>query len=122
MATRVFSEELTLLHNPRCSKSRSAKALLQERGLSFRERRYLEEPLGREELRALAKRLDRPPKEWVRKGEESYKAAGLDSSSSDAAILQAMERFAILIERPILVKGDRAVVGRPPEEVLELLD
>ena len=115
-------DEPVLLHNPRCSKSRAAHALLTERGVRFRERRYLEEPLSRPELEVLAARLGLPPSAWVRKAEEAYAAAGLDAGASDDAILDAMAAHAILIERPILVAGERAVVGRPPERVLELLD
>jgi arsenate reductase len=121
MATPVFPDTFTLLHNPRCSKSRSAKALLEERGVSFRERRYLEAPLSSEELAELARRLGRPAQEWVRRGEPEYQEAGLSDASSDAAILAAMARLPILIERPILITATRAIVGRPPERVLELL-
>jgi arsenate reductase len=115
-------ERPTLLHNPLCSKSRAAKALLDERGLAYQERRYLEEPLSPDELAVLRQRLDRPAREWVRPGEEAYRQAGLSPASSEEAVLAAMARFPILIERPIFVRGDRAVVGRPPDQVLELLE
>jgi arsenate reductase (glutaredoxin) len=114
-------DRLVLLHNPRCSKSRAARALLEERGAHFEERRYLEQPLDRAELEDLRARLGRPPGEWVRRGEADFREAGLDASASDAALLDAMARRPILIERPILVRGRRAVVGRPPESLLELL-
>ena len=114
-------DALVLLHNPRCSKSRAAHALLCERGVSFVERRYLEEPLSRAELTALRERLARPAAEWVRSGEAAYAEAGLDTSSGDVAILDAMAAHPILIERPIFVRGARAVVGRPPESILTLL-
>jgi arsenate reductase len=110
-----------LLHNPRCSKSRAAHALLEERGEPFVERRYLDEPLTRDELDVLRARLGRPAKEWVRKGESAFGEAGLDGTSDEPALLDAMAEHPILIERPILVRGKRAVVGRPPENVLELL-
>jgi len=110
-----------LLHNPRCSKSRAAHALLAERGVAFRERRYLEDPLSRAELAALRERLGRPASEWLRRGEAAYVAAGLDAGSGEAAILDAIAEHPILLERPILVRGARAVVGRPPEAVLDLL-
>ncbi|HKA14388.1 MAG TPA: arsenate reductase (glutaredoxin) [Myxococcota bacterium] len=110
---------LVLLHNPRCSKSRAARALLTERGVDFTERLYLDDPLTRSELSSLRERLGRPAVEWVRKGEAVFADAGLDASSSEAAILDAMAEHPILIERPILVCGARAVVGRPPERVLE---
>jgi arsenate reductase len=110
-----------LLHNPRCSKSRAAKALLEERGVAFDERRYLEDPLSREELEELARRLGRPAGEWIRKGEGAYAEAGLTEASSDEERLRALAAHPILLERPILVRGARAVVGRPPERLLELL-
>lgn len=121
MATEHAPGDLTLLHNPRCSKSRAAKALLEERGVAFVERRYLDAPLSRTELATLHERLRRSPREWLRRGEASYAASGLDESASDDAILDAMAAHPELIERPILIAGDRAVVGRPPETLLELL-
>jgi arsenate reductase len=110
-----------LLHNPRCSKSRAALALLAERGTPVRERRYLDEPLSRAELGELRNRLGLAPADWIRSGEPAYREAGLSADSSDAQLLDAMAASPILIERPILVRGSRAVVGRPPERVLELL-
>lgn len=110
-----------LLHNPRCSKSRAARALLEERGVAFEERRYLEAPLSRAELDDLARRLARPAREWVRRGEPAFAEAGLDAGSGDEAILAAMADHPILLERPILVHGPRAAVGRPLENVLPLL-
>jgi arsenate reductase len=111
----------TLLHNPRCTKSRAAKALLDEQKVPYQERRYLEEPLSAAELTELRKRLDRPAREWVRTGESEFKAAGLTAQSDDAAILAAMARHPILIERPILILPERAAVGRPTERIAELL-
>ena len=116
-----MAEPLTLLHNPRCSKSRAARALLEERGVAFEERRYLEQPLTRAELAGLRRKLGRPAREWARRGEAAWAEAGLDATSSDDAILDAMARAPILIERPILVRGERAVLGRPPEALLGLL-
>jgi len=110
-----------LLHNPRCSKSRAALELLEARGVRFVERRYLEDPLTRSELDALRARLGRPAIEWVRRGESAFGKAGLDGASEESEVLDAMVEHPILIERPILVRGKRAVVGRPPENVLELL-
>jgi len=114
-------DSLLLLHNPRCSKSRAALALLEERGVDFAVRRYLDEPLDAEELASLRRRLDRPAAEWLRRGEDAYREAGLGPDSDEAAILAAMAAHPILVERPVLVRGGRAVVGRPPERVLELL-
>jgi arsenate reductase len=114
-------EEPTLLHNPKCSKSRAAKELLDSKRIVYRVRRYLEEPLSSAELRELARRLDRSPREWVRSGEPAYREAALTSDATDEELFAAMARYPILIERPILIMAERAIVGRPPERVLELL-
>jgi arsenate reductase len=117
-----MTEESILLHNPRCSKSRAVKAILEERGVAFRERRYLEDPLSRQELDDLALWLGLPAGEWVRSKERAFQETGLDASSDERTILDAMATHPILMERPILVRGRRAIVGRPPEKILELLD
>ena len=113
--------ELVLLHNPRCSKSRAAKALLEERGVAFTLRLYLDEPLARGELEHLRRCLGRPVREWVRSGEAAFAATGLSKQSDDDALLDAIAKHPVLLERPILVHGARAVLGRPPERVLDLL-
>ena len=111
-------ESATLLHNPRCSKSRAAKALLDEKGFSYRERRYLDDPLDANELRELAARLGRPAREWVRSSEPAFVEVGLSLEDGDEAILAAMERHPILIERPILIlprgsfRWNRAITAR----------
>jgi arsenate reductase len=115
-------DEVLLLHNARCSKSRATHALLEERGVAFTERRYLEDPLTREELEELARRLDLDPHAWARRGEAAWKEAGLDANASGAEVLEAMVRHPVLVERPIVVRGSRARVGRPPTNVLELFD
>jgi arsenate reductase (glutaredoxin) len=112
----------TLLHNPKCAKSRAAKLLIDEREIAYEERRYLERPLSAAELAELRKRLDRPAREWVRTGEDAFKAAGLSRDSSDKEILAAMARYPILIERPILILETKAAVGRPTENIQSLLD
>lgn len=114
-------ETLTIYHNPRCGKSRSALALLQERKVPLRVVEYLKEPPSRDELVVLRRKLGLAPGEWVRKNEAEYRAAHLDADSPEEKILDAMAAHPILIERPIVVRGKRAVVGRPPERVLELL-
>ena len=114
-------DTLVLLHNPGCSKSRAALALLESRGIDFVERRYLEEALTREELAELCVRLGRSPSEWLRRGESAYTEAGLGEDASDDAVLDAMAAHPILVERPIAIRAGRAVVGRPPENVLDLI-
>jgi arsenate reductase len=119
MANQLFPAKFTLLHNPRCSKSRAAKALLEERGITYQERLYLDDPLSAAELTELARRLGFPASEWVRRNESAYK--DLTADAKDNGILTAMAEHPILIERPILISATRAVVGRPPERILELL-
>ncbi len=114
--------ELVLYHNPRCSKSRAALALLRERGVAFDLVEYLETPPSRKDLDRLQRKLGLPASDWVRKKEEAFREAGLSVESSDAEILDAIAERPILLERPILVHGERAVVGRPTERLLELLD
>ena len=114
--------DLTLYHNPRCSKSRSALELLESRGLQPRIVRYLETPPSEATLRDLMRKLDLTPRQLLRSGEEEYKTLQLaDPSLSEALLIQAMLSHPKLIERPILVAGERAVIGRPPERVLEIL-
>jgi len=111
---------LTLWHNPRCSKSRAAKALLDERGVAYDIRLYLKEPPDAAEVMALAARVGKPLVEILRKGEAVYKERGL-KNAEDAALAAAVAAHPILIERPILDDGTRAVIGRPPEDILALL-
>ncbi len=114
--------ELVLYHNPRCSKSRSALELIEQRGLTPRVVRYLETPLSAFELKQLLHRLGISARQLLRSGEDEFKALGLaDPSLSDAQLIEAMVAHPRLIERPILVVGNAAVIGRPPEKVLELL-
>lgn len=114
--------DLTLYHNPRCSKSRGALELLESRGLQPTVVRYLETPPNADELRTLLGKLGISARELLRKGEDEYRELGLaDASISEAQLIEAMVNHPRLIERPILVAGDRAVVGRPPEKILELL-
>lgn len=114
--------DMTLYHNPRCSKSRGALELLEARGLRPQVVRYLETPPSAAELRALLARLGYGARQLLRSGEEEYQTLGLaDPALDDEALIAAMVAHPRLIERPILVVGDKAVVGRPPERVLELL-
>ena len=115
-------DAIVLLHNPRCSKSRATLALLEERGVDFETRLYLDEPLDESELRALGERLGRSVIDYTRTKQTEFAEAGLSKSSADDAILAAMAKTPILMERPIVVRGSRAAIGRPPEDVLGLLD
>lgn len=111
-----------IYHNPKCSKSRATLALLQERGLTPRIVEYLKSPPAAAELQAIVAMLGIRPEELVRKGEEIYKARYAGKTLSDEQWIAAMVRDPILIERPIVVLEDRAVIGRPPETVLALLE
>ena len=114
---------LTLYHNPRCSKSRRALALLRERGIQPEIVQYMQSAPAPARLRELLGLLDLRPRDLMRKGERSYAALGLDDPGlSDAELIQALHEHPELIERPIAVRGRRARLGRPPETVLELLD
>lgn len=113
---------IVLWHNPRCSKSREALALLRGRGVEPVLRPYLEDPPDRAELEAALEALAMSPRELLRRDEAAYAAAGLDDPGLDrAALVAAMVAQPILIQRPIALSGGRAVVGRPPARVLDLL-
>ena len=120
----VDRPDLTLWHNPRCSKSRAALDLLVSRGIEPRIVTYLETPPSADELRAAVAALGIAPRDLLRTGEGEYAQLGLDDLSlDDTAIIAAMHAHPRLIERPVLLRDDgRAVVGRPPERVLDLLD
>ena len=114
--------DLTLYHNPRCSKSRGALELLEARGLTPTVVRYLDTPLTAAQLNDLLRKLNISARQLLRTGEEDYKTLNLaDSSLSEDQLIKAMATHPKLIERPILVAGDKAVIGRPPEKILELV-
>lgn len=109
--------EIRIYHNPRCSKSRACLQILEEGGLTAHQVRYLEQTPAREELAWLWQRLGPA---MVRSGEALYKDLNLAQASPDQ-VLEALIEHPILIERPIVIAGDRVIVARPPEKVRELL-
>ena len=109
------------LHNPRCGKSRAALALVHDAGVELPVREYLREPLSIEELRQLVTLLGVRPIDIVRRSEPQFRALALSDTTLDEEVLRAMAEHPILIERPIVVRGGKAVIGRPPETVKELL-
>lgn len=114
--------DLTLYHNPRCSKSRGALELLEARGLTPTVVRYLETPPNAAQLRDLLSQLGISARGLLRSGEDEYKTLNLaDASLSDDDLIAAMVAHPKLIERPILVAGNKAMIGRPPEKILEIL-
>jgi arsenate reductase len=114
--------EITLYHNPRCSKSRQALALLRERGIEPTVVEYLKHPPDARRLGELLGMLGMTPRELMRTRESEYRALGLDDAGlGDDKLIRAIVEHPVLMERPVAVKGGRAVLGRPPEKVLELL-
>ncbi|MEQ8896303.1 MAG: arsenate reductase (glutaredoxin) [Roseovarius sp.] len=110
----------TIWHNPRCSKSRQALALLEERGAEITIRRYLDEPPSLAELHDAQSKLGLPAIDMIRTGEAAFKEMGLSKSDPDEVLLKAMSEAPKLIERPVIFSGDKAVIGRPPEKALEV--
>jgi arsenate reductase len=109
------------LHNPHCSKSRAALELVRDAGVELPIREYLRDPLTPDELRGIVELLGVRPIEIVRRGEAEFAALGLGDETPDEEVLRAMAEHPILIERPIVVRRGRAVVGRPAEAVREIL-
>lgn len=121
-AKQLQMTDLILYHNPRCSKSRAALELLEQRGLTPKVVRYLETPPSVAELTSILARLGIRPRQLLRSGEEEYKRLDLANASlSDEQIIAAMVAHPKLIERPILIVGNTAAIGRPPENILEIL-
>jgi len=113
---------ITFYHNPRCSKSREALALLEARGITPVIVRYLDTPPDATTLKKLLKALGISARELLRNKEDEYHELGLDNPAlTEAALIAAMISHPRLIERPIAVAGTHAVIGRPPEKILELL-
>ena len=119
--TRFAMSQIVFYHNPRCSKSRAALALLQERGSDIHLIEYLKTPPTVTELERLATQLGVPVREMIRSNESVYHELKLDNPAlGEADLLRAITEHPILLQRPIAVTGERAVIGRPPGKVLEL--
>lgn len=111
-----------IYHNPRCSKSRTTLALLEEHNVTPQVRLYLENPPTAAELSDVITQLGISPRELLRKGEAEYKDNNLsDTNLTDAQLVDLMVQFPRLIERPIVITNGQARIGRPPESVLEIL-
>ena len=111
---------MEILHNPRCSKSRATLNIILENNIQPTIRLYLDDPLSLEEIRNLLIKLDTTADQIVRKNEEVYKKLNLKDSDQDLLIAN-ISKNPILLERPIVVKGEKAIIGRPPENVMKLL-
>ena len=112
---------ITIYHNPRCGKSRECLQLLELQNKPLTVVKYLNEPLTKEELTSLIKKLNIKPLELVRQKEQVWKDNYKDKKLTDVQVINAMAQHPILIERPIVVNGDRAVIARPTERVKEIL-
>lgn len=113
--------EVVIYHNARCSKSRSACEIVAAQGVTAQIIEYLKTPPTKEELRGLLNKLGMRPADIVRRGEDVFKEIYAALTLDDEQWLDALVAHPILIERPIVVRGERAVIGRPPEKVMELL-
>lgn len=117
-----MSEKVKIYQKPTCSKCRTTIGLLKERGADFESINYYETPITVQELRKLIDKLGITPRELLRKGEQVYRDLGLAKREvSDDELIKLMVENPDLIQRPIVVKGNKAVLGRPPENVDELL-
>ena len=118
-----MTSPVVIYHNPRCSKSRAALALIRDRGVEPEIVEYLKTPLDAEALRDLLRTLGVPVRALIRTGEAPYRELGLaDPAATEDDLVAAVAAHPILMQRPVVRRGDRAVVGRPPEQVAELLD
>lgn len=116
----MMPSQMTIWHNPRCTKSRQTLALLQERGVQPAVRLYLKEPPSEDEIIAARNALGVTADQMMRKGEKLFKELEL-GTASEAEQIAAMAAHPILIERPVLLNNDKAAIGRPPEAVLDIL-
>jgi len=114
-------QNVKIWHNPRCSKSRAATALLEEKGVDAEVVKYLETPPTKEELKEMLKMLGISARELMRTKEDVYKALNLKEENDEDKLIDAMVSNPKLIERPIVIKDGKAVIGRPIENIIELL-
>ncbi len=115
-----MSQKVTIFHNPSCSTSRRALEMIMARGIEPEIVEYLKHPPNREELVELLGKLEASPQDLIRKKEKLYKELRLDEAS-DGALIDAMVEHPVLIERPVVVKGKRAALGRPLQSIEDLL-
>jgi arsenate reductase len=115
------TDKTTIYHNPRCSKSRAALAILTGHGIDPVVIEYLKTPPTSSDLRSILDKLGMRPAQLVRKSEDLYKAKFSNRTMNDEEWLKALVKHPVLIERPIVIRGNRAIIGRPPEKVEELL-
>ncbi|HEY9203057.1 MAG TPA: arsenate reductase (glutaredoxin) [Sulfurimonas sp.] len=115
-------QEIKIWHNPKCSKSREAMEILKEKKCDAEVVKYLEESPDKAQIKNILKMLGIAPRELMRVKEDIYKELNLKDAKDDEALIEAMAKHPKLIERPIIIKGDRAIIGRPTERIAEFLE
>ena len=116
-------KDLTIYHNPRCSKSRQTLQIIKDHGIKPTIVEYLKTPLGKFDLENISRLLNKRPKDFVRKNEVDFKENAIkDIIENDSKLINAMVKYPKIIERPIVLYKNKAIIGRPPENVLELLN
>jgi arsenate reductase len=121
MKKKTISEPVTVYHNTRCSKSREACSILEEEGIKFETIEYLKTPPTQAKIKELLKMLGIKAEALVRKSEPLFKEKFAAKKLTETQWIKVLADNPILIERPIIVKGNKAIIGRPPEKVLELI-
>ena len=118
----TMEKKIIIYHNPRWGKSRNSVGILDQKGLSYKIIKYIDSPLSVLELKELGDKLGLRPKDFIRKGEQDFKELNLASKlDNDDALFNAISKFPKLMERPIVVHGNKACIGRPPEKILEII-
>jgi len=113
--------KVTIWHNPRCSKSREALKLLEEKGAEVEVFKYLDEEITKKDIKKLLAMIEAAPRDIMRTKEAIYKELGLKDVEDDEKLIEAMVEHHKLIERPIVIKDGKAIIGRPPSKVLDLV-
>ena len=117
-----MTDQIIIYHNPRWGKSRSSVGILDKRGIKYGVIKYIDAPLSISELKNLSQKLGLRPKDFIRKGEQDFKDLNLSQKlDDDSSLFEAISKFPKLMERPIVVNGDTARIGRPPEKILEII-
>ena len=114
-------DEITIWHNPRCSKSREAMGILEENSIDAKVVKYLESTPDYDQIKSVLKMLNITPRELMRTKEDIYKELKLKDELNDDILIRAMANNPILIERPVIIKGNRAIIGRPTDKIAEFL-
>ena len=114
-------QDIEIWHNPKCSKSRAAMELLENKGIDANVVKYLEQTPSKEQIKDVLKKLNIQAKELLRSGEDIYKELKLKEIDDEDKLIEIMAEHPILIERPIIIKGDNAVIARPIENLSELI-